>query len=186
MIMDNAAIIDEHRFFRLLLKAMSHPGTIYSSAVCRQDRPMVLGLLACLVDNEVGFTVVGDPELATVIAELTGGRQVAVAEADFLIVANGCGKDQLALLKRGSREYPDQGASLIYLIEELAEGQGGIVISGPGVSGQTALQIKGLDLDELAGLRQINSEFPLGVDAIFIDRLGQIACIPRSSRIGGV
>lgn len=186
MIMDNSAIIDEHRFFRLLLKAMSHPGTIYSMTDCRQDRPMVLGLLACLVDNEVGFTVVGDPELATAIAEHTGGRQVAVAEADFLIVAKGGGKDQLVLLKRGSREYPDQGATVVYLVDELAEGPEGIVISGPGVAGQTTLRIKGLAMNELTCLRQVNSEFPLGIDAIYIDSFGRVACIPRSSQIGEV
>ena len=182
--MDSTTIIDEHRFFRLLLQAMSHPGTIYSLAHARQDVPPVLGLLSSLLDNEVGFAVVGDPDLAAAIGRHTGSRQVPLEAADFLILANGCGGDSLALLRRGSREYPDQGATLVYLVDELQEGPGGIVLSGPGIAGKIALRIKGLAMRELECLRELNSEFPLGLDAILVDTLGQMACIPRSSRIG--
>jgi alpha-D-ribose 1-methylphosphonate 5-triphosphate synthase subunit PhnH len=87
-------------------------------------------------------------------------------------------------MKRGTLEYPDGGATLVYLIEEIAGEGGATELSGPGVNGTASPLFIGLAASELMGLREINAEYPLGVDAMFLDTNGRIACIPRSTRIG--
>ncbi|MFH0996477.1 MAG: phosphonate C-P lyase system protein PhnH [Pseudomonadota bacterium] len=205
--MDGNRIIRDHFTFRVILQGMSHPGKIYaltgsptpSSDTGTSPRsypgkkaPLpnlpgaesaVIEILGCLMDNEVSFAVIGDKGMETVIARHTDSRPVSLEDADYIIVLNGTTRGKLAGFKRGSLEYPDTGATILYLVEALSEATG-VVLSGPGVNGTVSLRITGLDPSELQLLRQVNSEFPLGVDAIFLDQSGQIACIPRSSRIG--
>ena len=136
------------------------------------------------MDNEVSFAVIDDRDMEAVLALHTGSRLVSPEEADFLIVCKGTAGSRLTECRRGSLEYPNTGATVVYLVEELCEGSEGIVLSGPGINGTLSLQVKGLPVGEFPLLQKVNSEFPLGVDALFLDRSGRIACIPRSSRIG--
>jgi alpha-D-ribose 1-methylphosphonate 5-triphosphate synthase subunit PhnH len=182
--MDQTSTIRDHIMFRVILKGMSHPGMVCCLPVFTDDGHSAVALLGCLMDNEVSFAVIDDRNLETVLACHTSSRQASSEDADYIIVRNGTTRGKLAGFKRGSLEYPDTGATVIYLVEALSEAKDGIILSGPGVKGTASLQITGLDPDELQLLREVNSEFPLGVDAIFLDRSGKIACIPRSSRIG--
>lgn len=199
--------IRDHFTFRVILQGMSHPGKIYplsglpvssadtgTSSCCYSGKasPLphspgaesaVIEVLGCLIDNEVSFAVIGGKDMETVIARHTDSRPVSFEDADYIIVRNGTTRGKLAGFKRGSLEYPDTGATILYLVESLSEATG-VVLSGPGVNGAVSLRITGLDPGELQLLRQVNSEFPLGVDAIFLDQSGNIACIPRSSQIG--
>ena len=200
--------IRDHFTFRVILQGMSHPGKIYplsglptpSSDTGTSSRrypgktsllsnlsgagSAVIEILGCLMDNEVNFAIIGDNDMETVIARHTESRPVSAEDADYIIVRNGTTRGKLAGFKRGSLEYPDTGATILYLVEALSEARGEIVLSGPGVNGTVSLRITGLDPSELQLLMEVNREFPLGVDAMFLDQGGNIACIPRSSRIG--
>ncbi len=182
--MDSNRIIREHLTFRVLLQAMSHPGRVYPLPDFPLDSQVAVEFLGSIMDSEVGFAVIGDSELEKAIGHRTGSRRVSPGEADFLVVGNGSGSGELAGVKRGSLEYPDSGATILYLVEELRAGNGDIILSGPGIDGTASLQIKGLPAGEAHRLQMVNSEFPLGVDAVFLDGNGRIACIPRSSQIG--
>lgn len=182
--MDSDRIIREHLTFRILLQAMSHPGRVYPLPDFQQARQTAVQLLSAIIDNEVSFAVIGDPQLARAVGQATGSRPVAPEDADYLIICNDSGGGKLTSCKRGSLEYPDNGATILYLVEELAEGEGDIVLSGPGIPGTALLRIKGLPAGDIRSLQEINSEFPLGIDTVFLDETGRIACIPRSSRIG--
>lgn len=181
--MDSIGIIRDHLTFRVILQGMSHPGKVYSLPDFSGKEPVAVELLRCLMDNEASFAVIGDPDLKRSLARHTGSRPVSPADADFIIVSLDTRSD-LAGCKRGSLEYPDSGATILYLVRELSEGKGEIILSGPGVDGTVSLGITGLPSSELDWLREVNGEFPLGVDAVFLDQRGRIACIPRSSRIG--
>ena len=175
-------IIHDHRTFRVILRGMSHPGKVYS--LPGEPETGAIKLLGCLMDHEVSFAVLDNRDMETALALHTGSRPVSPEEADYIIVCDGTTSGILADCRRGSLEYPDTGATIMYLVEELIEGDEGIVLSGPGVNGTISLQVKGLQTSEFRLLQKVNSEFPLGVDALFLDRCGRIACIPRSSRIG--
>jgi alpha-D-ribose 1-methylphosphonate 5-triphosphate synthase subunit PhnH len=175
-------IIRDHSTFRVILQGMSHPGKVYS--LPNAPAAGAIDLLGCLIDNEVCFAVIDDRDMEAALALHTGSRPVAPEEADFLIVRDGTTGGRLTACRRGSLECPDTGATVVYLVEELNAGDEGIVLSGPGIKGTQSLCVKGLDINEIKLLQKANSEFPLGVDALFLDRHGRIACIPRSSRIG--
>jgi alpha-D-ribose 1-methylphosphonate 5-triphosphate synthase subunit PhnH len=175
--------IRDHFTFRVILQGMSHPGKVFPLPNLPGAASAVIETLGCLIDNEVSFAVIGDMGMETVIARHTDSRPVSFEDADYIIVCCGTSRGNLACFKRGSLEYPDTGATILYLVEELSEAKG-VVLSGPGVNGSASLRITGLDPSELQLLREVNREFPLGVDAMFLDRGGNIACIPRSSQIG--
>ncbi len=184
--MDSDRIIRDHLTFRTILAAMSHPGKVFRLAEFEKEETAVIELLRCLLDNEVGVAVIGDPALEADLIRHTACRLVPYREANFIIVGNAKGSVDLTGCKVGSLEYPDSGATIVYLVDGLAEEDGGIVLSGPGIDGKISLRISGLAAGELSRLQELNSEFPLGVDAMFFvrRRSGRIACIPRSSKIG--
>lgn len=183
--MDSISIIRDHLTFRVLLKAMSRPGRIYPLPDFPAGMPAAAGLLGCLLDNETSLAVIGDSELESFLPGHLGCLSSEPEEADFVLVGRGAerGRRDLAL-RCGSLEYPDRGATIVYLVDELAEGGDTLSLAGPGIDGGISLNIGGLDNDDLRYLQQLNSSYPLGVDAIFLDRQGRIACVPRSSTIG--
>ncbi|NPV03801.1 MAG: phosphonate C-P lyase system protein PhnH [Syntrophaceae bacterium] len=180
------------RAFRRLLQAMSRPGRVFAlppAAVDGRWGPM-LTLLESLLDHEVSFAVIGDegPQgLGPLIAERTRSRVAPPREADFLIVAGGDSGGEILRARRGTLQYPDASATVVYRVQSLllAEGNGPrVTLSGPGIRKEIRLgEIRGLAPGELGRLREANAEFPLGVDAVFIDDAGRILCIPRSTRI---
>jgi alpha-D-ribose 1-methylphosphonate 5-triphosphate synthase subunit PhnH len=182
--METSTIIRDHLTFRVILQAMSHPGKMYPLPEFPGNAPVAVELLGCLMDNETSFAVLGDPDLETALVLHTGSRAVSPETADFILVARGIVGEKTADLRRGSLEYPDSGATIVYLVAGLSEENGDITVSGPGVDGTVSLRIDGLSLNELMRLKEMNNEFPLGVDAVFLDARGRICCIPRSSRIG--
>jgi len=184
--MESKKIIRDHITFRTILAAMSHPGKVYRLPEFESEETAAVELLSCLLDNEVGVAVIGDPALESELVQYTDCRLVPANQADFIIVDHVADTAVLTGCKLGSLEYPDGGATIIYLVDGLSQSDGGVTLSGPGIDGSIALRINGLAGGELARLSDLNSGFPLGVDAIFFvrRRSGRIACIPRSSKIG--
>lgn len=181
--------LENHQNFRILLKAMSHPGTICSLPAAKDQRQALLQLLDTILDQQAGFALFEeDPEFVAQIRSLTGSRVDSLQRADFLLALSGSSFDQLRSVKRGRLEFPDEGATVVFAVESLSEAQAndGLALSGPGIRQTVYRRIQGLDPRDLAALKEINSEFPLGIDAVFIDRTGQLFCIPRSTRIGGL
>lgn len=185
--MDRATIVHDHHIFRAILRAMSRPGQVQRLPEFAGERTAPVELLRCLVDNASRVAVLGDDRLAEELVDGCQCRLSEVAEADFVIVSPGADTTPLDQCRRGDLLYPDGGATVVYLVDGLAEGKDGIALSGPGIQGSTRLRISGLGDGELARLSRLNREFPLGVDAMFLvrRRSGRLACIPRSTRMGG-
>ncbi len=186
--MKSADIHQGHAAFRQILQAMSHPGAIFPMTDLEpitDKHASLLHMLGCLMDNEVTFTVIGDVagSLSTAITRNIGSTRADIGVSDFIIATCGTTDGQLIHIKRGTLEYPDQGATLVYLVEEINEDGGSAELSGPGIKGSRSPRFTGLASAELAALREVNAEYPLGVDAIFLDATGKMACIPRSTRI---
>lgn len=187
--MNNQANVDEellqHRVFRTLLQAMSHPGTVCSLREDERAEPL-LAVLESLLDQEVSFHLAeADPDLADSVRRCCGARPaLSVAETDFLLAAGGSSRGQLESLRRGTPDYPDRGATVIYQVASFAPGGCSPVLAGPGIKEIASPSIHGLDPAELPSLRRINSDYPLGIEAILVSRSGEVLCLPRSTRIG--
>jgi alpha-D-ribose 1-methylphosphonate 5-triphosphate synthase subunit PhnH len=182
-------IIQDHAMFRVLLQAMSRPGSVClapqaSETTGRHD--LLIKILRCLMDNEVTCHVFDDPgeDLYREIYRATCSSRVDLSTADFLIFSQGTSRGGVTAARRGTLEYPDSGATVVYLVDELGECDGEADLHGPGIDGTLRPLISGLAAGELELLRESNAEFPLGLDALFLDNNGRIMCIPRSTRIG--
>lgn len=180
--------------FRVLLQAMSHPGRVYSlsleSRVWSQEPELsgLISVLQTLLDHEVSFNVFGHQreELEYKVIRATGSKTANMEDADFIIIPSGNSEGVILHVKRGTLEYPDTGATVIYSIHSLsARDNGGlrITLKGPGINGEISPFISGVGKKEFDYLKEINSEYPLGVDSILIDTENRIMCIPRSTRI---
>ncbi|MCX7914057.1 MAG: phosphonate C-P lyase system protein PhnH [Thermodesulfovibrionales bacterium] len=182
------------KLFRVLLQAMGHPGSIYNVSdivtlsIKGFANPLLPILLKTLLDCEVGFSVIGKERenLKVKISELTRSSIRDISEADFIIISDGKSDGEILKAKRGSLEYPDKGATVIYVVDSLNKKRKGrplAVLKGPGIKDKIEVFADGSMRSELSYLKEINSEFPRGVDSIFIDSLCNIMCIPRSSNI---
>jgi alpha-D-ribose 1-methylphosphonate 5-triphosphate synthase subunit PhnH len=170
--------------FRILLQALSRPGEILPFTPADRDAALPV-LLQTLLDHEVNFQVIGPDRdlLAPMIADLTGSRLTEAATADFLIVTQGSSQGAILAAKRGTLEYPDQGATVIYLVAGLGGQQQDALrlkLRGPGVATARQVLISGLQAEEILALRKVNEEFPLGVDCFFLDQEGRVMGLPRS------
>lgn len=180
--------VHQHAVFRTLLQAMSRPGSIHPLPTT--DPPAsaqkhLTDLLDCLFDQEVSYCLAApDAVLSAKIHECWDAQAVAVEQADFLLVPAGSSHGLLERLKRGTPDFPDQGASVVYQVKSFASGGIAPRLTGPGIKESAQPSIDGLEAAELKILRQVNSEFPLGVDVICISLSGELLCIPRSTRIG--
>ena len=182
--MHSSQIIQDHTVFRVLLKAMSRPGKVYQLPQHDREQQSVVQLLGCLLDNEVSLAVLDDAALEIALLRQTNSLQALPEEADFIVAAHGTTCGWLTGFKRGTLEYPDAGATVVYLVETLQADEDEIILSGPGVNGTVSLAISGFDMRELDRLKEVNMEYPLGLDVILIDRDNKVACIPRSTKIG--
>jgi alpha-D-ribose 1-methylphosphonate 5-triphosphate synthase subunit PhnH len=172
--------------YRNLLDVMSKPGT-----VCTLDDTFtahwptgMLAIAATLIDHEVDFCVLEDGQLAQNISDITQGGTTDIQEADFILVPGGDSRGRIREAKTGLPEFPDQGATIIYQAETLsADGDGSIQLQGPGIKETSTPSITGVPMEELSSLSEINCQYPLGVDVIFIDSKNQVMAIPRSVQV---
>ena len=173
--------------YRMLLDVMSRPGSVgeltENSLVFGENG--LLAIAVTLLDQEVGYAVFGDDLLAGKIGEITGAASVPVGQADFIFIADSSGEGRIGEAPRGSLDYPDQGATVIYRVVNLEESAETprINLSGPGINGERQPKIDGISLDELRVFSRINEDYPLGLDALFIDDSRRVMALPRSTQI---
>jgi len=185
-------VFDSQRVFRRVLSCMARPGRVdflvpeeLNSA---PDRAMVMVALT-LLDEEITFAALGEGKdrLARCCRLIAGSRMVPPEQADFVFVSGAEARPEITGLRRGSLLFPDQGATVVCHVEmlrpETHEGEVRLRLRGPGVQGEVSLGVAGLARENLASLREVNAEFPLGVDIILVSDGGQVACIPRSVRV---
>jgi alpha-D-ribose 1-methylphosphonate 5-triphosphate synthase subunit PhnH len=109
-----------------------------------------------------------------------------VPAADFIIVTHCVSRGKILEAKRGTLEYPDEGATIIYLVESLGPKENAGVrlrLQGPGVKKEITATISGLAASEILDLKIINRDYPLGVDCFFLDRAGLVMGLPRSTML---
>jgi alpha-D-ribose 1-methylphosphonate 5-triphosphate synthase subunit PhnH len=140
-----------------------------------------------LLDHEVSFAFVGQKiEIATQIYAATKARQVPVEEADYVIVEGNRSEGQILAAKCGNGAYPDRGATIIYMLDgedEEASVSDAVLLQGPGIKHQSVPRLNSLSIEEFKHISHLNTEYPLGVDCIFLGKDNQVMCVPRSTKI---
>lgn len=171
--------------FRVLMNSMANPGTLLK--LDPQPQEGIIALCSALLDHEAGFSVIGPgahDDLINGIYEETKSEYRRSDLADYIIIAGGSSSGGIKSLNRGTLEFPDGGATVIYMVRELGSHPGlKLILKGPGIKTEVELMIDGADVKDIIDAREMNSEFPLGIDIVFIDNAGIVASIPRSSSI---
>ena len=198
--------------FRALLDAMARPGELAElpeapARVAAEATRMgvsaaALELVDVLLDAATSFAVAGpDAEtLSRAVAGRTHALVKPVADAAFVLVGTGVRGEEAADAVRaasaGTLVAPHLGAtvlvecgSLVGLDEHgartgFASGLGELEefeLSGPGVNGSSRLTLDRGDVMRARVAR--GDEFPCGIDLVFVDGAGHVACVPRSSAV---
>jgi alpha-D-ribose 1-methylphosphonate 5-triphosphate synthase subunit PhnH len=184
-------IFDAQAHYRLLLDSMARPGKINIMPSLELTTPQGIHAAGALVgfallNSDVSFYVDGPSaeDVSLYLLVNTSARPAEAEAADYVYLNGTAAAEILYRLKTGTLPYPESSATVIAAVEELG-GETGLVLtlSGPGVDGERQLSVAGLDTALLEALVTINAEFPLGLDLVFTDPTGRIACIPRSSRV---
>lgn len=178
--------VPTQRIYRQLLKAMSHPGRVFPISLTEWDS-LLLAVGETLLDHEVSFCVLSDapPEWEREIFALTKAQIAPVQEADYLIVKGNDSHGTIRQAKLGVPFFPDQGATVLYVSNVARDDLVDFapLLSGPGLEEASKPDLNPLSQAEWELLHELNSEYPLGVDAICLIGNCQVMCIPRSTKI---
>jgi len=176
---------NNQKVFRKLMTAMSSPGQLYNLEAAGKEP--LMDILDVLLDHEVSFCVIGSgkEQMQARIAARTGSKPEDISSADFIIAADGNTNGELDKAKRGSLEYPDKGATIIYCVNSIDKDKKNekFIFKGPGISENDDFMGPGIAESEIEKIAGINSEYPLGVDTVIISEKADLICMPRSLRI---
>ena len=168
--------------FRHLMTVVSRPGTVVE---LEPSAPAYLTILAALCDHKVSIS---DPHqrLNEQDWSLLQTQKSDVSQADYVLCQGHQYLDDTP--KLGTLTSPEHAATLIIEVDRLSP-EPAIIYSqqltlrGPGIQGQTYLNIDGLQPGYLIARQQWCSAFPLGVDLIFASSANHIAALPRSTHV---
>ena len=188
-------VFDSQKIFRVLLDTFARPGKINKITDLKIKPPLnvskaALGIFFTLLDLEVGFYVwCFDEQKRRKIEEYivlnTGSNPRDLESADFVLAFNKL--SELKEVKKGSLEYPEQGATVVRVVEEIGENLEGnfltLTLTGPGINEKKAVSLKGVKREEIIEIIEVNKDFPLGIDFLFVDKKDKIFAFPRSTKI---
>lgn len=185
------------KVFRVVLEAMSRPGSVFALPEVALDgvippsglRRMSAGtaaILLTLLDAETSVRLSGSMANADAVSYLrfhTGVRSAWMDEFAAFTVAHG---DDVSgavwqRLDLGSDEVPQRGATLVVQVDRLDDGLA-LALQGPGVQSVNRLRVRGLSAGFWQWRIELQRLMPRGVDLILVGG-DQVAAIPRSTRI---
>ncbi len=186
-------IRDSQAIFRVVLDACAWPGSVRqlpARATGAPGNPWAAGLLITLLDHEVSLALAAIPDAQAFARFVQQRTNVTLAEpdvADFVVApAAGLDPELLTRLKRGSLAYPDDGATLVLLVDRLDQTAGSALrmrLAGPGVPEGLELTAGGLSDEIIAARNATVAGYPCGIDLLLVDGSGRLAALPRSTQI---
>lgn len=180
-------VLASQRCFRLILAAMSEPGSVHrlgeSVEAPNGVSPAATLVLLTLVDHETPVWLA--PRFASAATYLRFHCAAPVVEASsaaaFALVDGASVDLDLGSFNPGDDRYPDRSATLVVGCAAF-DGGPQVSLSGPGIRGAVTVSPSGLAHGFWSKVAANNERYPLGVDLILAAG-DEIMCIPRSTRI---
>jgi alpha-D-ribose 1-methylphosphonate 5-triphosphate synthase subunit PhnH len=176
----------QNEVFRLLMRAMSRPGTVHSAKALLKNSKSdaVTAVLATLSDAHV--TACNFNSLISDTDWLLAQCQTSTGELADYVVCDGSQSCSITP-KIGSLASPEESATAILMVDEFAGGVSKSAhvqmrVTGPGVKGSLTISVNGLDPSWVNGHQDWNSQFPLGVDLLLVSRFSLVA-LPRTAQL---
>lgn len=184
------ALFRHQRNFRVLLKALAWPGRRLRLEVDGLPAP-AWAVAECLLDQEVSFGLIGGgshPAASVELAAATGSRPAAPAEADFVFAGDAAAVEAIRTARRGRPESPEEAATVVVSLTERSADPAArlrVRLTGPGIAAPQGIapEMNAIPLPAYEALAEANADYPLGVDALFLDAQGGLMALPRSTRI---
>ena len=185
-------VFDSQRVFRGVMNALARPGCLsLLSGDLDPPPPLTLGLAAialALCDQDTPLwldaALAQAPAVPGYLRFHTGAPVVTVpAAAAFALVADPAVCPPFSAFALGSQDYPDRSTTLALAVEELST-ESGFILEGPGIAGQTTLEVAPLPANFAQAWADNRACFPRGIDLLFAAR-HTVAGLPRSTRIVG-
>jgi len=183
-------VFNAQTVFRAIMDAMARPGTVQAlPALAHPPAPLsaTAGAVAlALCDNDTPVWL--DPSLQTASVKAWLGFHSGAplantpADAHFALVAKPAEMAALDGFAQGTQEYPDRSTTLVLLVDDLASGPA-LLLEGPGIEKTSMIAPPGMPRHFVEQWKQNNQRFPRGVDIILAGRDGNLACLPRTTRI---
>jgi alpha-D-ribose 1-methylphosphonate 5-triphosphate synthase subunit PhnH len=165
--------------FRAVLRALSRPGEIVNIAgdlpCVAPLSPATAAILLTLADATTAVSLEGEKTRDWLVFH-TGARMAALHDADFVVARN---RPQLGLLRNGTDDEPENGATLILDVEVF--GGRPCRLAGPGIEREIILPLP-LDEDFFTEWAAWNKNLPRGVD-ILLCAGRQVIGLPRGTKI---
>jgi alpha-D-ribose 1-methylphosphonate 5-triphosphate synthase subunit PhnH len=167
-----------HRAFRSVLAALAHPGRPFDGpfvgAVDSGRRTAALAIEAIWdAATPMHFTRRGFP--------LRFEGWVAAPDAASVLVVEGPLEPSLvAGAKRGSEEFPEDGATIVCIVD--AHVRTPARLRGPGIDGDVTVVLP-FSPEVLAARGAACARYPLGVDLVVFESLGRIVGLPRTTQV---
>ena len=183
---------DTQAIFRTALDAISWPGAVRQlpvQAIDAPGNPWAVALLITLVDHETTLAVVPGAEsdaIETFIRQRTAVASAPLDAAAFVLAeATPFVAELPTRLRRGSLEYPDDGATLvIWSSESFDAGQSSrLRLAGPGVPAGLETRVPAMPDGFFAARAEATRAYPSGIDILFVDANGQLIALPRSTSV---
>lgn len=189
-------VLYTQKVFRAVVDSTARPGNFnvidpfphLADSMKGEISPYSFGIAYTFLDTEVDFHIVGKntEKLAKYLSLETNSQATSIAKADFIFLDTNQDPEVLLEAKRGTLNYPDQGATIVLEGANLGSGADcpGVTIklTGPGIAEQKEMFIGSLTKEHIKILQEINCEFPLGVDLIIVGETGLVV-LPRSIKI---
>lgn len=167
----------QQQMFRVLLEALSRPGTIQAIPESLEGSHADMALLATLLDGEVTLC---DRHDLLVAADwpLLQVKQVDAEQADYIFCDGSKVPDFEPRL--GTLSCPDESATVVIKVNSLSGSDLRLKLAGPGIQHSALAGIQGLDKSWLEIRQDWVCAFPLGVDFFIVDDT-QVLGLPRTT-----
>lgn len=185
---------DSQAVFRVILDAMSRPGSIHPLPLGPSGAPFAAtaaAVLLTLADHETTVWLAPDlpgrDEVASFLRFTTGTRITSDPDAaTFALVADLHTMPPLEAFAQGTPEYPDRSTTLVMIVDRIkASASGlGMSLSGPGIAERAEISFDPMPARLALELLKNRACFPLGVDLVLCAP-GAVAALPRSVRYVG-
>ncbi|HUN34895.1 MAG TPA: phosphonate C-P lyase system protein PhnH [Trebonia sp.] len=198
--------------FRAVMEALTRPGTVHRLPVAADAGGLPAALLPVLALADLGTPacVLADGgQWADVVRAMTLAPAAGLAQARLVAALRSVTGDELASLRTGTPEAPEDGALACLSVASIrplpsdgsadgadsadgdlgtgggsAGGDGRLLrLSGPGIPGATGLVVTGLPSDFVAVRRELTGGFPVGADLLLVTPDGDLAGLPRTTLI---
>lgn len=162
--------------FRVLMDALSHPGSI--GKMDKAYDSYLLSVASVLLYSEVSFYYFGE-ENFTLVEAVTNPRATTNDQADYIFSDAVC----LRLLreaKTGDFINPDFSSLLVFKCDDFNKYT--YRLRGPGIDGEKILNLP-VNKEFIVALMGKNANYPLGVEVYFLNEIGEIIALSRTTKV---